>query len=298
MKVKTIVVPTDFSEHADQALHFAIELARHTQSKIILYHNMDVPAGFFGNDLPTAADYTFGTVPINAASMEITPELEKIHNERLHNIADQLRQEFGSTLTVETFSNWGSMNDNLNQLVQDEAADLVVMGTKGTNSFLDRLIGTNTASYVKAAHCPVLVIPGGTQFRSFKHIAYATGLDQDDTIYLRQLLSFAEPFGASVTLINVKSDQQLDIVPDEQLLTDISRNFPNDNIKLVRLHQDNVVKGLETFVQQHNLDLLTVAIHEQNFFASLFHSSISEQLTLHSIIPLLALPQRPYKRSQ
>ena len=293
--MKTILVPTDLSENADQALRFALLLARFTQSRIILYHNMDIPAGLFGNELPTATDYTFGTVPVTPTSIEITPELERIHREKLDNLADQIRQEFGPTILLDTSFNWGSLNANLNQLVQNEAVDLVVMGTKGASGFLDRLIGTNTASYVKAAHCPVLVIPDAVSFRSFQHIAFASNLEQDDTIYLSQLLDFAKPFEAQITLINIKRDQQSNVNTDEQIMVDIYRNFPGGNFKIESIHQDNIVKNLEEFVQQQNLDLLAVPIHEESFFASLFHSSVSEKLTLQSTVPLLALPQKPYK---
>lgn len=296
--MKTIAVPTDFSENAAYALKYAVELARHTSGKIILFHNIDVPANLFGDDLLATADYSLGTFPISPLTMGIMPELENINKEKLQELAAQLRFEADNKLIVETSYNWGSLSDNLNELIYNEAVDLVVMGTKGTYNFLNRLAGTNTASFIQVTQAPVLTIPTAARFQPFRNIAYATALEDDESLFLHQLVNFAESFKADITLVNVKSNQQLDIVADEQILNDIRKKFQNRNFNLVQLNKNKIAESIESFVSEHNFDLLAVAIHERSFLSSLFHTSISEQLALQSVIPLLALPENNIHQHQ
>jgi nucleotide-binding universal stress UspA family protein len=62
----------------------------------------------------------------------------------------------------------------------------------------------------------------------------------------------------------------------------------------VTLEEENVAKGLEAFIRDHQADLVAVGIHDRSFLANLFHSSVTEQLAYHTSIPLLALPENPY----
>jgi nucleotide-binding universal stress UspA family protein len=292
--MKTILVPTDFSDNAANALDYALALARHTPGRIILFHNSDIPLTYSGTNLFSAGDLALGTDPLLPAAAMTNPELEKIYQEKLQQLAHQVRQQTGDSLAITSQYHWGSLTDNLNDIIRKEKVDLVVMGTKGATSFLDRLIGTTTASVLKEAHQAVLAIPTEARFKIPQKIAFAADLENDEQIYLSQVLAFARPFGAGITLVHVNREYQEDIASQQKRLADIRRQFPEQPLPLFTLEDKQVALGLETFIRENQADLIAVGIHERSFLEYLFHSSVTEQLAYHTSIPLLALPEKPY----
>jgi nucleotide-binding universal stress UspA family protein len=291
--MKNILVPTDFSDNAANALDYAIGLARHTQGRILLFHNSDIPVTYSGTNLFSAGDLALGADPLVPGAALANPDLEKIYREKLELLAEQYRRQTGG-LPITAHYHWGSLTDNLNDLIRQEKVDLVVMGTKGATSFLDRLIGTTTATVVQEAHQAVLAIPAQARFRLPQKIAYAAELENDEEVFLTQVLAFARPLGAAVALAHINRDQAQHQAGRDQRLAELRSRFPDQPLPLVTLAGENVAKGLEAFIRDHQVDLVAIGIHERSFLASLFHSSVTEQLAYHASIPLLALPERPY----
>lgn len=292
--MKTILVPTDFSDNAANALDYAIGLAQHLQGRIILFHNSDIPLTYSGGNLFSAGDMALGTDPLLPAAALANPELEKIYQEKLEQLAAKVRRQTGGSLPFTTQYHWGSLTGNLNDIIRQEMVDLVVMGTKGAASFLDRLIGTTTASVIEEAHQAVLVIPSEARFKVPRQIAFAADLEGDEQIYLSQLLAFARPFGALITLVHVSREQPEEVARQQQQLAHLRRQFPQQPLPLVTLDEKQVAQGLGLFMQENQADLLALGVHERSFLEYIFNSSVTQELAYHTSIPLLALPERPY----
>jgi nucleotide-binding universal stress UspA family protein len=292
--MKTILVPTDFSDNASNALDYAIGLARHIQGRIILFHNSDIPVTYSGTNLFSAGDLALGSDPLVPGAALVNPELEKIYQERLDQLARQVSLQTGDSVAFTTRYQWGSLTDNLNDIIRQEQVDLVVMGTKGATSFLDRLIGTTTAAVLQEAHQAVLVIPLAARFKIPRKIALAADLENDEQVFLPQVLAFGRLFQATIALVHVHQQRPLDQSRQEQLLAELRRRFPEQALPLVTLEEENIAQGLEAFVRDQQADLIAVGTHEHSFLASLFHSSVTEELAYHTTVPLLALPEKPY----
>jgi nucleotide-binding universal stress UspA family protein len=292
--MKTILVPTDFSDTAANALDYAIGLARHTQGRIILFHNTDIPVTYSGTNLFAAGDLALGSDPLVPGTALANLELEKIYREKLEQLATQYRRQTGDSLPITTRYQWGPLTSNLNDMIDEEKVDLVVMGTTGETSFLDRLIGGTTVSVLQEAHQAVMAIPREARFKIPHKIALATDLENDAPAFLPQVLAFARYFGAAIALVHVDREQPLHPERQQQCIAELRRQYPEQALPLVILEEENVAKGLQTFVREYQADLVAVGIHARGFLASLFHSSVSADLAYHTAIPLLAVPAKPY----
>jgi len=279
--MKTILVPTDFSDNATNALNYAAALASQVRGKLIIAHIINLPV------TPIESGFVFST---NA-------QLEEDYKQELNRLSKELRLENGFRFEVETVCQYGYFLANLNELVKNEDVDLVVMGTKGATNFLDKIVGTNTSEFIRIAACPVLTIPQDAKFTGFKHIAYASDFEHKETSFLQQLFCITEPFGAAVSIINILSERQLNIFSDNQVIRNIAKRFPENSYSLVQLPENNVVKGLYEFVADNQAEVLAVSIHDRNFLESLFHKSISKQLLYQTKLPILALPENAYCQS-
>ncbi|KAA5539937.1 universal stress protein [Adhaeribacter rhizoryzae] len=216
------------------------------------------------------------------------------YQDKLQNLAKYIRLQFDSNLEVETICVPGPFPNPLNDLVCSKQVDLVVMGTKGAHNWLDKIFGTNTASFIKQAACPVLAIPSGVQLKFIKTIAYASNFESQETMYLKQLVKFAEPLGSSIAIFNIKSENQLDLVSDQQILRKIKRDFPENNFSFSQIKENDIIAGIETFVRENQIDILALSVYEPDMLERIFHNSVSEQLVYRSQIPLLALSSKPY----
>jgi len=273
--MKTILVPTDFSSNATNALNFAAGLAGQVRGKLIIVHIINLPV-----------------TPLNGVIIPPDAQLVEDCKQELNRLSKELRLENGFRFEVETICLYGYFLANLNEIAKAKAVDLVVMGTKGATNFLDKLIGTNTSGFIQIATCPVLAIPAEAKFSGLKQIAYASDFECEESVFLQQLFSFAEPFRANVSIINILTERQLNIFADNQVIRDITRQFPDNNYSIAQIQEQSVVKGLQEFILDNQVDVLAVSIQERTFLESLFHKSISKQLIYNPRIPLLALPQK------
>ena len=276
--MKTILVPTDFSENANFALHYAAMLAHTSGANLILLHTEN-------SQVAVAESLTV---------MDPDPEFMKGCNQKMKEQADQLMAAHHLNQLPEIVCVTGVLSLRLNETIKARQVDLVVMGTKGATNFFDKILGTNTAAFIKVALCPVLIIPPKASYQPFTRIAYAADFQSDERIILHQLLDFAEPLKAEVYVVNIKSERQLKTITDDQVLFYIQHEFPDFNLHINQIKEEDVVKGLREFVEQNDMHVLAVAIHDRNFIEEFFHKSITRQLALNTHVPLLALPTRPF----
>ncbi|WP_181306248.1 universal stress protein [Rufibacter sp. XAAS-G3-1] len=279
--MKTFLVPTDFSKNATHALDYAAALASEVNGKLIIVHIVRLIV-----------------LPVRSGNIVcLSEETEIDFNLELQKISSRLQLERKVTCTIETICQYenGPFQAGLNQVVQDKKVDLVVMGTKGATNLFDKLIGTNTFEFIKIAVCPVLAIPSSANYSGIKRIAYACDFESEETIFLQQLFSLAKPFGSEVSIINIHTDNELDIVVDEQIIRDITTRFSGNSYSISQIKEEDVVAGLNKFIEDNSMDLLAVSIKERSFSEKLFHSSTSKQLIYYTMLPLLALPEKPYQ---
>ena len=280
--MKTILVPTDFSANAANAIHYATALASRTGYKIILMHAIE----------PEIIE-----IPGNPFVRQVDTRLENYYLDKLQKMAEQIRQQTNN-IQVETVCVPGPFPLPLNAQISLKQVDLVVMGTKGAHNLINKIFGTNTASVIKEVKCPVLAIPGNVQFREIKKIAYASDFERADINFLKQLFLFTEPLDAAITIFNIKSDEQLDLVSDLQILHNIRKHFPDQNLSFVQLQNNDIVAGIRSFVQENQIDVLAVSVHQRDLIDKIFDDSLSKELVYNSPVPLLALPANPYVKKR
>jgi nucleotide-binding universal stress UspA family protein len=281
--MKTILVPTDFSDNATNALYYAEALSSQIGSRLVLVH---------------AIPREVIEVPGNPFALKPDPRLEAYYLDKLEHLAGRIRAKYGSQLPVTTLCVHGGILEHLNELVRSQEVDLVVMGTKGAHNMVQRLMGTNTASYLKQAICPLLAIPLTARYQGVHKIAYAADFENNDTVFLRQLFAMAQPLDAEVCIFNIKSDDQPDLVADSQILRQIKRNFPDNRYSICQMKEENVVAGIEAFTRENQVDMLALGGHHHDLLERIFHSSVSENLAFQGRLPLLALPEKPYRQTQ
>jgi len=271
--MKTFLVPTDFSENATNALHYAASLASQVKAKVIIVHVVN-----------------FIVIPVRSGKLvNLTEETDMQYYLALNKIAGALRlkQNIDCEVAVIDQYEYGSFQESLNQFIIDQKVDLVIMGTKGATNFLNKVVGTNTSEFIKVAVCPVLVIPDGAQYANIKHLAYARNLESKDKIFPKQLFSFTESFPVRVSILATKNTEA-----DAQIRQCITKEFPHANYTILQLNELDAITGIHSFVHDNHVDILAISVPKQGFFEDFFKSSLSKELVYQPTLPLLALPEQ------
>ena len=144
--IKRILVPTDFSAHADEAFRAAHTLARATGAEVVVFHVARPPAVVTeGGTLLTEP----GEAPVNLWERfrEMQSGDPRVRVEHQVIVADRP----GAKHILEILDRLG--------------CDLIVMGTHGHSWLRHLLFGSVTAEVVRRARCPVMVVKAPAQAR-------------------------------------------------------------------------------------------------------------------------------------
>lgn len=142
MTITRILVPTDFSEYANAAFRYALELARAVQAQIHLLHVVDNPlaAGMWSSEIYTA----------EIAGLQIN--LVRDAEERLkHSVppgADNVSTEVRS----------GNPTRQILDAAREHGSNLIVMGTNGRTGIAHVVMGSVAERVLRQAPCPVLTL--------------------------------------------------------------------------------------------------------------------------------------------
>lgn len=194
-------------------------------------------------------------------------------------------------------------------LVQlSQQADLIVVGTRGTGGFADRLLGATSSALPAYSRCPVVVVPGrgpDQQFTPVKKIVIGVDGSRRSRKSLRRAIEEAALWGAQLTAVDAvpmaSSAGVLAWLPAtvdrESILRDV-----RDELKAI-CEAETAVSGVE--IHSHALDgnpaalltefstaveLVVVGTRGRGGFAGVLMGSTSQSVLAHSTCPVLVVP--------
>lgn len=144
--VQRILVPVDFSENSARALEYAAKLARLFGATIEALHVWSVPAL-----LPQETLVVAGAGAVKLIEL-VQSRAEAELSEFVSRAVDR------GVAVTRTRAEPGVASRVILDAVKNDAYDLVVMGTRGRNSFSDVLLGSVAERVVRRATCPVITV--------------------------------------------------------------------------------------------------------------------------------------------
>lgn len=141
MLPKLILVPTDFSENAGQALDYACELAVKVGAKVHVVHAVTSP--------PSALQV--------ALSEEMIEGFLKEHREELEKLVEGRRASTGANIggySVEV----GDPRDLIVNTAKEIGAEMIIMGTQGRRGLARMVMGSVAEDVIRHSPCPVLAV--------------------------------------------------------------------------------------------------------------------------------------------
>jgi nucleotide-binding universal stress UspA family protein len=269
--MRTILLPTDFSQNSLKAIKYGIDLLRNEECRFILVNAYMSPQ----------------------AGVSMLVSLNDVLGEQsakdLKRLKESLEADyFSSVLDIEVVSEYGYVPVVIESTAKKFGCDLIVMGTKGATGLKGIIIGSNTAAAIKNTHYPILAIPENADFHQTHKVALAwdQSPELDNSIY-DPLIWLSQISNAKVLVVNVSEDEHSED-PSYAELDEVLKQVDHE------VHYEKsaqVAEGIEHFVNDNNVDIVTVIPHVHGFFEKIFKPSITKQLCLHTDIPILILPE-------
>jgi nucleotide-binding universal stress UspA family protein len=274
--MKKILVPTDFSEVAENAFVHALELASKVDAELLLLHTYELPI----------VDNQFA--PQNYQAISDSLELVKFEKfkeivPKLHEIAE------GRKLGHVNFSHIIMVGDlvyNMNECIKNEGVDWIVMGTSGATGWKELFLGTNTSDVIASVSVPVLCVPAKADYVSIKNIGFTTRFREKDKAALAQVIEIARKTHSKVKCLYVKTNNS-DVLDEK--VTEWRNFFETDLVQFFVVPDNDVSTTIVDFITNQEIDVLAMVTYKRNFFVSLFESSLAEKMSYASTIPVLVL---------
>jgi nucleotide-binding universal stress UspA family protein len=273
--METILIATDFSNAANNAVDYAVELAKLFRAKIVLVNTYNIPYS------------TYET----GASGDILNVIRDASMGGLDHLKKRIEQNNKHNFEIECYSDFGFAEDMIIENANKINADLIVIGITGEGGKIkENIIGSTAIKVARNTDTPVFIIPADVKYHPIKKISFACDLnktEESDLIYVSRY--FGKLFNAELEVVNVEE-------PGEEFTEEKSKTYAVLNKKLetiahksVFITEKNAGKALEDYFNDHPTDLIMINPRKHNLFHNLFSHSISKELAFHSKVPLLCI---------
>lgn len=274
--MKRILIPTDFSENASQAIEYAAETAQAVGAELILL-NVYVPSVSMQS-------------AIHAVMAEDVGRETKAAKSKLKTITDTIQEEYKG-LSCSYAVTVGEPVPEILAYAEEVNADLIVMGTQGASKMANVLFGSNTASVIEKASCPVLCIPFNLSYKKPEKILFATNFAYSDIDGAKRLVTLAKGFKSALIFAHVvvgaeETDAEREVI--EKFASEIKLQTGYNQISGTVISDATINTGLDALIEKYGADIMALATRKRNIFQKLFNPSITKKYSYHTTVPLLA----------
>ncbi len=274
-KMKLIIIPTDFSPVAENAMQYGIEMAKAVNASVLLLHVYQVPV-------------TISDTPIVLVSVD---ELKKNAEDQLGSLKSSLQKNEAASLKIDTEVRMGNVTDELESICETIMPFAVVMGTRGSSAIEKVLFGSNTLTAIRHLLWPVICVPDGCRFGDgIRKIGlacdFAHEIENKPAHFIKELV---KTFGASLQVLNIDYHNRhfTPDTPEESFL--IHKTLEELKPTYHYIENKAVEEGIHDFAETNGLDLLIAIPQKHKLLEGLFKPSATKQLIFHSHIPVMCV---------
>lgn len=276
--MKTILIPTDFSSVARNAMRYASALYEQIPCRYILLNTYNVPPSV-----------------IEVVGVSDKDTLEKKAEEHLKkelSLLEGLKHHPQSTF--ESISGFGDVTFIIKKLLKKETLHLIAMGTTGASGLKEVLMGSNTVAVIENTPIPVLCVPKQKEFSKPKKILLTADFERiKDEAILTPLIEIAHSFQSQLSIFHVTGAHDPEGISVEKseeafhlhnYIADLDHEFYSEK-------SENVEKAIENFASNNQIDLIIALKRKHSLLSRLFNFSMTKKMAYHSELPLLILPE-------
>ena len=270
--MKKILVPTDFSNHAEYALKVAAQIARENDGEIILLHMLELPGQ--GSDA--------------VGSGSDIPEIMFFKNKAIEKLESLMDVSYLEGIQVSEAIQFEKAFEGIVNVSHKNNVDLIVMGSHGASGFQEMFIGSNTEKVVRSSDIPVLVIKEEDANFSVEKFVFASDFTEEIKSSFSKVVDFANNFKAHLNLVMINTPNNFKSTEvAKKIMADFIGSFNVSDYTTHIYNDTNVEKGVLNFAKSIDADLIGMSTHGRKGISHFFNGSISEDLVNHAQRPVV-----------
>jgi nucleotide-binding universal stress UspA family protein len=276
--MRKIIIPTDFSDNAWNAIKYALELFKYEKGEVYFLH------AFEDEIYKDAEDQRSEDLAI------ISETIRKRTAQSLENLIKQVYSVWPNPRhSYHPVASQHNIVDAIDTLTDTINADIIVMGTKGKTDSKSAVLGSNTLKVMRYVAAPVLAIPDGFEYIQPKQIVFATNyLIPYKRRELKLLCDLAVPYRANIDMVYVAK------APSLSLRQEVNRQFMEDtlcknSVHFKHLNATKVYDAINDYCNQTKADMLVMVNSRDTYLEEMLFNSTVDAVALESKIPLLTL---------
>jgi nucleotide-binding universal stress UspA family protein len=280
--MKKIILPTDFSDNAWNAIFTALKLYANVECKFYIVHAYEPQAL---NMIGRKGQQRLGVI-YDSLSENSKRELDKTLlylNQNHHNPKHRF----------ETISKSDTLEETIEYLLLKKDIDLICMGTKGATGAKKVFMGSNTVKVLKKIKdCSILAVPEEFNFQQLKTLAFPTDFSKKyEKKQLAPMIELARLWNTNIQIVHVAVEFELN---EQQLiykkllkerLGDLNVTFNNIDFEI------DVEHTLKTYMDSTQIEMMVLVKYHHSFWEKIIGEPVVKKMTFHTNVPLLILAE-------
>ena len=281
--MKNILIPTDFSDNAWNAIFTALKLYKDVKCKFIFLHAFEPKAM---NMLGRKSQQRLGVI-YDSLAQHSAQELDKILtyiNKNHHN----------PNHSFETISRSDTLEESVMELVSVRDIDLVIMGTQGATGAKEIFMGSNTVKVLRQLkNISILVVPNVFKIQKLKTLVLPTDYTRKhEKFELLPVMELSKLWNTAIQVIHLGEEFVLTDVQKTNIKI-LEERLAGSNYSLHNLGMEaNINKSIEKYVNDTKADLLAMVRYRHTFWERIIGEPIIKKVAFHSMVPVLFLPEQ------
>jgi nucleotide-binding universal stress UspA family protein len=273
--MKKIIVPIDFSEHSEYALRTAAKLAKKNNAEILALHMLEM-----SDIMLTTSD---------GLQHEKAVYFYKLSEQKFENFLDK---EYLKGLKVTRIIKHFKVFSEVNNVAQQNDADLIVMGSHGSSGAKEFFIGSNTERVVRYADIPVLIVKNKVTDINFETVVFACDFAEDAIKSYLKAVKMFNTIGSKLHLVyvNLPNERFKSSLEIEKLVVNFfSKADKNlERMKDVHYVSDYTVEGgILNYATNIGADIIAIPTHGKKGLSHFFEGSVGEDVANHATLPVI-----------
>lgn len=276
--VRRILMPVDFSDYSFNACRYAIGLASKLKAEVKLFHAYFKPV----MEMPTYEGAHMYQVNFDKYFEEIEIKATRQLHELVHDLNSYARKKNLGSVRINATTANGFAEETIIEIAEKYKPGIVIMGTHGIGEQTEGIFGSVTSRLIDRLEVPLLTIPAASIYQGIdkiRNILYATDFDDSDYAAINKLINLIRPFNMKLHCVHVSIGRKKpwDPVKMDALRDYLKQEYPEQKVKCSIMVSDKIFNGLETYMRNNNISIVSFNTHKRNMFMQLFSPSITRK---------------------
>ena len=278
--MKNILIPTDFSENAWNAIEYALRFFSKSSCNFYILHVNTSEISRFQEQVSTNDDTVVSSILKSPSKKLLQQTIKRIIKSPYLSSKHRFYPVMDNNYIL----------NSIRKQVTEKKIDFIVMGTRGESGLNNLAVGSNTGNVITKVKCTTLVVPENAKYVSLKEIAFPTDFSFFYHVEtLQPMADIVEANQASVRALHINK-KSTDLNEDQQKNKEFLDDYFNSHEHTFHFLTDNHIEdAVQNFVEHKHINLIAMMAKNLNYFQKILFHPTTPKKRYYTDVPFLVL---------